>query len=157
VSLAFAEKIKQGKFSCWQPGPGKKFRSYFKRADHNAAIDYFRQHPRREVAWEDMDRFSDPSTDQSPWGQVWSNEWRRAVVNGARERLRAFQQQHPGNCYFTVIRILEAHLLEGGAGPAADGAVRPGNHLPPVLAQGAAQALRQRPRVGRGPAPVSSR
>jgi RNA polymerase sigma factor (sigma-70 family) len=115
VSLAFAEKIHQGKFGRWQPGPGKKFRYYLKRAVHNAAIDYFRQQPRREVTREDLDRFSDPDTDPSPWGQVWINEWRRAVVNGALERLRAYQQQHPGNCYFTLIRLLEAQLLEGGA------------------------------------------
>ena len=46
-----------------------------------------------------------------------------------------------------------------GAPVAAEpaGAARPGNHLPEVLVQGAAPALRQRRRTGRRPPPVSSR
>jgi hypothetical protein len=115
VSLVFAEKIQQGKFGRWEPGPGKKFRYYLKQAVHNAAMDYHRKHPRREIVLENLDQFSDPETDQSPWGQVWINEWRRAVVTGAREKLLAFQQQHPGNLYFTVFRLLEARALEGDA------------------------------------------
>jgi hypothetical protein len=115
VAFAFDDKIQQGVFAHWVPGPGKKFRYYLKRAVHNAAVDYRRKHPRRQAAIEDLDRLRDPETDQSPWGQVWLDEWRRAVVNGAREKLLAFQQQHPGNLYYTTFRLLEARLLADGA------------------------------------------
>jgi hypothetical protein len=116
VAFAFDDKIQQGVFGRWEPGPGRKFRYYLKRAVHNAAVDYRRKHPRRQAVIEDLDRLSDPETDGSPWGQVWLDEWRRAVVSGAREKLLAFQQQHPGNLYYTVFRLLESRLHDDSAG-----------------------------------------
>ena len=57
----------------------------------------------------------------------------------------------------TMLDTLEQVRSAGtGAAPpaAAQGAARPGDHLPQVPAEGTRQALRQRPRAGGGPGPL---
>jgi DNA-directed RNA polymerase specialized sigma24 family protein len=106
VLLQLRVKMLDGRFARWTPGRGK-FRFYLKRAALNEALQYLRKQRNRplEQQVEDLTHFPEegPGADA---GDVWLGLYRRAVFEAALKSLRAYQEQHPGNVFHTLIELL---------------------------------------------------
>jgi hypothetical protein len=105
VAGEVAVKILRGDFADWAPGKGR-FRDYLKTAVRNAAFDFMRKSGRARRV-KDLNSLPDPASPAGPSADVWLNHWRSAVLAGALEKLKAYQDRRPGNVYCTVVRLLE--------------------------------------------------
>jgi RNA polymerase sigma factor (sigma-70 family) len=103
VAQGVVQAILQGRFGRWDPGQGR-FRDYLKKAVRNAALDHLRR----------KQRLANPPPSAASHAQttpeaVWVVGWRAAVLDGALEALRAYEQRHPGNVSFTVLQLRAQH------------------------------------------------
>lgn len=101
-------KMLQGDFSGWSREKGR-FRDYLKVSVRNAALSALRQRSgvRGHVAIDQHDLEIAEKADQD----IWTDAWRKSVINGAFQELAAYQRKHAlsGNHFATVIRMLIDH------------------------------------------------
>ncbi len=113
VAGEMAVKILQGEFAGWGPGNGR-FRDYLKTAVHHAAIDWRRRQAReRRVQLRDLSAIPDPA---DPSTDLWLQLWRGALLSAILEKLKAHEERHTDNVFYTVVRI----LAEGDAEKSSD-------------------------------------
>jgi hypothetical protein len=90
---------------------GGRFRDYLKAAVRNAALNFLhRRHPAKSA---------DPSLlevaaqrYQASADQEWVAEWRRCLLDRARQALKQYQAQLPGNLFHTVLGMVVDNPLE---------------------------------------------
>jgi hypothetical protein len=101
-------KILKGDLAKWDASRSR-FRDFLKTVVRNAALDCHRQSQKRGKKAADLSHVADPhSAAAAPENQVWIDLWREAVIASVLAGIKAYQDQNPGNHYFTVVRLLEA-------------------------------------------------
>jgi RNA polymerase sigma factor (sigma-70 family) len=104
-------KMLQGGFAGFRSDKGR-FRDYLKVAVKNTALEALRRRGRRATLDDrDLDAVAPGRT---PADDRWLDDWRRTLLEGARQALHAFQASRPGNVYATVLDLLLAHPEEDG-------------------------------------------
>jgi hypothetical protein len=114
VARDFTVKILRGDFARWAPGQGR-FRDYLKTAVWNAACDWHRRAQRsrrREVSLEELPDLA-AGPDARP--DLWLGLYRSAVFGAALQALARYQQSHPGNVFYTLVRLLEDESIADGS------------------------------------------
>ncbi len=104
----FADKVLERKFVDWKPGKGR-FRKYLKVSVFNHAIDYQLRRKRlrgRETLLADPDSFPDLVKPGRKASEPYRDAYRAAILDGAKAALQAYQKQHRGNVYFTLVELL---------------------------------------------------
>jgi DNA-directed RNA polymerase specialized sigma24 family protein len=111
VLLAMRVKMMDGRFARWEPGKGR-FRFYLKTAVLNEARQYLRKRRNRrlERQVEDLARFPEGGCGAEP-DKIWLGPYRKALLEAATRALRAYQEQHPGNVFHTLVGMLSGDLI----------------------------------------------
>ncbi len=104
VARDFTVKLLQGKFEHWTPGRGR-FRDYLKAAVHHAAVDFLRRKGKEKQA-SGLELLSDPLSGSPSQAETWLNLYRSEVLAAAFKELKRYQEQHPGNVFHTLARLL---------------------------------------------------
>jgi RNA polymerase sigma factor (sigma-70 family) len=97
-------KMLQGRFAGFQSERGR-FRDYLKTAVRNAALQFLRRAGRASGDMEAVPDVAGPD----PTDDAWLADWRRTLLEAARQALHAFQSSHPGNVYATVLDLVRDH------------------------------------------------
>jgi DNA-directed RNA polymerase specialized sigma24 family protein len=115
VLLAMRVKMMDGRFARWEPGQGR-FRFYLKKAVHNEALQHLRKRRNRllERQVEDLARFPAGGCGAEP-DEIWLGSYRKALLEAAIKALRAYQEQHPGNVFHTLVGMLSGDLIADAA------------------------------------------
>jgi RNA polymerase sigma factor (sigma-70 family) len=98
-------KILKGDFAGVRPERGR-FRDYLKTAVRNAALSHLRR--KGTAARADVALLEEERPELSSEGQ-WLADWRRSVLDGALQALKAYQEANPGNVYATLMQLLTDH------------------------------------------------
>lgn len=88
-----------------------RFRDYLKHSVRNEALNFLRTQRKVSGAGVDVAQLADEEPD-SALDEEWLTAYRHSVLEGARRSLEAYQEQHPGNVFATVLRLLEEHPEE---------------------------------------------
>ena len=100
-------KILKGDLAKWDASRSR-FRDFLKTVVRNAALDCYRQSQKRSQDSADLSRVADPhGAAATPENQIWIDLWREAVIASVLAGIKAYQDQHPGNHFFTVVHLLE--------------------------------------------------
>jgi hypothetical protein len=101
-------KILKGDLAKWDAARSR-FRDFLKTVVRNAALDCHRQSQRRGQSADDVADVPDPhSAAATSENQIWIDLWREALIASVLAGMKAYQDQNPGNHFFTVVRLLEA-------------------------------------------------
>lgn len=101
-------KLLQGSFAGVEGAKGR-FRDYLKTTVRNASWDYRRrQNPRGQSAL-DAQLLAEQEADPNSTVDPWLDEWRRNILEQARQALQVYQNEHAGNVYATVLNLLTEH------------------------------------------------
>lgn len=89
-----------------------RFRDYLRTAVRNSALSFLkRQQKAKQARFEDIkDVTSDKSMQAAD--EAWEAEWRRCLLDRAREALARHQRRSPGNLFHTVMELLLEHPNE---------------------------------------------
>jgi hypothetical protein len=101
-------KILKGDLAKWDASRSR-FRDFLKTVVRNAALDCHRQSQRLGQSADDLADVPDPhGAAATSENQVWIDLWREALIASVLAGMKAYQDQNPGNHFFTVVRLLEA-------------------------------------------------
>jgi Sigma-70 region 2 len=105
----FCVKVLGGAFEHWTPGE-RRFRDYLKAAVRNAIADFQRRENRRNKPA--LGQPAGLSTCEAP-DEDWLDCYLPNVLDLAFKALRTYQEEHPGNVYYTLVQILgEGGLID---------------------------------------------
>ena len=93
-------RLLQGQFRGADPARGR-FRDYLKVAIKNAVRNYWRRAERARTAQVDIEQ---AALAQEADESTWLSRWRNNLLEVCWDRLREYEQQHPGNIYYAVLR-----------------------------------------------------
>jgi RNA polymerase sigma factor (sigma-70 family) len=96
-------------FGSFDPARGR-FRDYLKATLRNAVTSHRRQTTR---AAEPADLNTVPADDSADDG--WLDTWRACLLDRTWQRLAEYEKAHPGNAYYTVLRLQADHPRETSA------------------------------------------
>jgi hypothetical protein len=100
VAQSLVQDMLQGKFTRWDSARGR-FRDYLKKAVRNAALAFLRKKKRHpDATLHEASRCSHETPEA-----VWAVGWRNALLEAALNALRDYQEKHPGNVFYTVLRL----------------------------------------------------
>jgi RNA polymerase sigma factor (sigma-70 family) len=91
-------KLLTGEFARAVPERGR-FRDYLKTAVRNSALNRLRQRTSARRAALDPACLEGPAALE----EAWLADWRRTLLDGARQSLHSYQAQRPGNVYATLL------------------------------------------------------
>jgi DNA-directed RNA polymerase specialized sigma24 family protein len=101
-------KMLQGGFAGFRSERGR-FRDYLKAAVRNAALCHFRRRGTSAHVELDAEGLADSAGPDPRSDETWLADWRRSLLEGARQALHAFQAGRPGNVYATLLDLLRDH------------------------------------------------
>jgi RNA polymerase sigma factor (sigma-70 family) len=101
-------KMLQGGFAGFRSERGR-FRDYLKAAVRNAALCYLRRRSSAAPVELDAEGLADAGGPDPRSDEAWLGDWRRSLLEGARQALHAFQSGRSGNVYATLLDLLRAH------------------------------------------------
>jgi hypothetical protein len=107
VAQSFVQDMLQGKLTRWDPARGR-FRDYLKKAVRNAALAFLRKkrhHANTAPEAASLASYETPET-------VWIAGCRSSLLRGALAVLQEYQEQHPGNVFYTVLQLKARHPKE---------------------------------------------
>jgi RNA polymerase sigma factor (sigma-70 family) len=103
VAQEVVVKMLKGEFANVSSARGR-FRDYLKVTVRNAALHHIRQRGKSRsvtLAPELLGEQGGPASEEN-----WLADWRRTLLESARQRLRDYQAQHQGNVYATLLDLI---------------------------------------------------
>lgn len=86
-----------------------RFRDYLRTAIRNAAINFLkRQQAPKQASFQDVQHVASDKNMKAA-DEAWESEWRRCMLDRAREALARHQRRSPGNLFHTVMELLLEH------------------------------------------------
>ncbi len=123
-------KMLQGGFAGFRSERGR-FRDYLKAAVRNAAVGHFRRRSTSAHVELDAEGLADSGGPDPCSDETWLADWRRSLLEGARQALHAFQAGRTGNVYATLLYLLWDFPDDDTEALAARLAARTGQRLKP--------------------------
>src|SRR5438552_5336388 len=108
-----------------------RFRDYLRTAVRNSAISFLkRQQKSKQARFEAVQHVTSDKSIQAA-DEAWEAEWRRCLLDRAREALARHQRRSPGNLFHTVMELLLEHPNDDAVAPADRTSKRIGRTLRP--------------------------
>jgi RNA polymerase sigma factor (sigma-70 family) len=86
-----------------------RFRDYLRTSIRNAAINFLkRQQVPKQASFQDVQHVTSDKNMKAA-DEAWEAEWRRCLLDRAREALARHQRRSPGNLFHTVMELLLEH------------------------------------------------